>query len=99
MRPEDITKQEIAMSRVQSHFPGRPAPNALMIELLEWLAARPRTYGEAMEAWRTSCPRMPVWEDALDGGLIRVVFSQDVAMNDAAVHITASGRALLDGRM
>jgi hypothetical protein len=31
--------------------------------------------------------------------LIRVVFSQDVAMNDAAVHITASGRALLDGRM
>ncbi|MGD0678897.1 MAG: hypothetical protein ABSC94_26125 [Polyangiaceae bacterium] len=41
------------------------APPALVMELLVWVAARPRTYQETTEAWRTSCPRMPVWEDAL----------------------------------
>lgn len=43
---------------------------ALVLDLLEWVAARPRTYAEVMEAWRTSCPRLTVWEDALDGGLL-----------------------------
>ncbi len=38
----------------------------LILDLLEWLVATPRPYGEVMEAWRTSCPRLTVWEDALD---------------------------------
>lgn len=42
------------------------------IELLRWIAERPRTYAETMEAWRTSCPRLSVWEDAIADGLIRV---------------------------
>jgi hypothetical protein len=66
-----------------------------MIELLEWLAARPRTYGETMDAWRTSCPRMPVWEDAKEGGLIEVVHSDGGGMNESAVKLTPLGRALL----
>ncbi len=37
---------------------------ALILDLLEWLAARERTYEEVLEAWRTSCPKLPVWEDA-----------------------------------
>jgi hypothetical protein len=71
------------------------APSALLIELLEWLAARPRNYTETMEAWRTSCPRMPVWEDAIGGGLIQVVHEQGIAISDSAVKLTSLGRAVL----
>ena len=68
---------------------------ALMLELLTWVAARPRTYREAMEAWRSSCPRHPVWDDALVDGLIEV--EGDGAMDDARVTLTARGRAALSG--
>jgi hypothetical protein len=43
----------------------------LILDLLESLASEPRTYSEVMEAWRTSCPRLPVWEEANDRGYIR----------------------------
>jgi hypothetical protein len=46
------------------------APEALILDLLAWLSAKPRTYEETMQAWRTSCPRLPVWEDSIDRGLI-----------------------------
>ena len=41
-------------------------------DLLAWIAAEPRTYRETMEAWRTSCPRLSIWEDDVDDGLVRV---------------------------
>ena len=43
---------------------------ALILDLLEWLDASPRPYAEVMEAWRTSCPRLPVWEEANRRGLL-----------------------------
>ncbi len=43
---------------------------ALTRQLLEWIAAAPRTYSEAMETWRSSCPRHTIWEDALESGFI-----------------------------
>ncbi|MBI3504050.1 MAG: hypothetical protein HY059_04355 [Proteobacteria bacterium] len=43
---------------------------ALVLDLIEWLAAAPRDYAQTMAAWRTSCPRLPVWEDAVDRGLV-----------------------------
>jgi hypothetical protein len=43
---------------------------ALTRQLLEWLCERPRTYAEVLEAWRTSCPRLSIWEDACLDGLI-----------------------------
>jgi hypothetical protein len=46
------------------------AVEALVLDLLEWLASDERTYEEVMDAWRTSCPRLQVWEDANDRGLI-----------------------------
>jgi hypothetical protein len=70
------------------------APRALVLELLTWLAARPRSYGETMEAWRTSCPRMPVWEDATTNGLVIVVASDD-GNRELAVCLTAEGQAFL----
>ena len=66
--------------------------SALMVELLAWVAARPRTYGETMEAWRTSCPRMPVWEDATSAGLVEVVRGDGAGLEEYAVRLTRSGR-------
>jgi hypothetical protein len=42
----------------------------LILDLLEWIGPGQRPYAETMEAWRTSCPRLPVWEDATDLGFI-----------------------------
>ena len=67
---------------------------ALIIDLLERLTKRERTYEEVMEAWRTSCPKLPVWEEANDRGL---VVREDVN-GRCVVRITSSGRALLAQR-
>jgi D-3-phosphoglycerate dehydrogenase len=60
---------------------------ALILDLLDWVAQRERTYEEVMSAWRTSCPKLPVWEDAND--------REFVATENGIVRITASGRAFL----
>ena len=44
--------------------------HALVLDLVEWVATRPRSYGDVREAWRTSCPRLTIWEDAIDQGLV-----------------------------
>jgi hypothetical protein len=50
-----------------------PASNtveSLILDLLEWVGPGRRPYAETLEAWRTSCPRLPVWEEANDRGFI-----------------------------
>ena len=42
----------------------------LVLDLLEWMGTEPRPYAEVLDAWRTSCPRLPVWEEASDRGFI-----------------------------
>jgi hypothetical protein len=49
-----------------------PIASAPMLELLTWIAERPRTYPETLEVWKSSCPRLTVWEDAVSDGLVRV---------------------------
>ena len=44
--------------------------DSLLLDMLEWIANRERSYEHVMEAWRTSCPRFPVWENAKDRGLV-----------------------------
>ena len=70
----------------------------LVLDLVEWVAARPRPYGEVMEAWRTSCPRLTIWEDAVDRGL---VVREQTNGADAVVRVTRLGRDLLknEGRL
>jgi hypothetical protein len=46
--------------------------SSLTLQLLEWIAAKPRSYAELMEAWKTSCPRLSIWEDACAAGLVGV---------------------------
>ncbi|HXA64899.1 MAG TPA: hypothetical protein VNV82_07090 [Bryobacteraceae bacterium] len=66
-----------------------------VLELLAWVSRRPRTYAEAMEAWRTTCPRHSAWEDALLDGLIVVTESED-ARQPSMVAVTGRGRAVLE---
>ncbi len=68
--------------------------DALILDLLEWLAGGERTYTEVMDAWRTSCPRLPVWEDATDRGLVT---TENVG-GALLVRITSLGREFLAER-
>jgi hypothetical protein len=62
----------------------------IMIQFLSWVADRPRTYRQTMDAWRTSCPRLSVWEDAILDELVRIEGGEH-----RAVALTPRGRALL----
>jgi hypothetical protein len=62
----------------------------LTLQFLAWVAERPRSYAETMEAWRTSCPRLPVWEDATSEGLVQ-------RQSGNLVVLTDRGRAALAG--
>jgi hypothetical protein len=44
--------------------------DSLVLDLLEWIGPAARPYDEVMEAWRTSCPRLPVWERANEMGFV-----------------------------
>lgn len=68
------------------------APDALIVDFLEWIAAGPRPYAEVMDAWRTSCPRLPVWEDSIDRGLVRRRRRDGERL---CVELTDAGRAML----
>jgi hypothetical protein len=74
------------------------APDALVLDLVEWVAKTPRPYAEVIDAWRTSCPRLTVWEDALERGLVERTAS---GQNGVFVVATRRGHALLQakGRM
>ena len=67
---------------------------SLILDLLEWLAAGERSDQEVMDAWRTSCPKLPVWEDASDRGLV----TREDRGERCIVGVSPSGRALLDRR-
>jgi hypothetical protein len=63
----------------------------LILDLLEFVTAKERTYEQVMDAWRTSCPRLPVWEDANDRGLLTIEHRGGAAF----VRSTQAGQALL----
>jgi hypothetical protein len=64
---------------------------ALIRDLLEWVGKGDKSYEEVMDAWRTSCPKLPVWEDANDLGLVAV----ERANGRTVVRITPAGLAFL----
>jgi hypothetical protein len=67
--------------------------HALTLQFLAWVAEEPRTYVQAMEAWRSTCPRLSIWEDAILDGLVG--FDGGPTRNQSRVMLTAKGRALL----
>ena len=64
-----------------------PYTDALELQLIDWLEARPRTYRETMETWGTHCPRESIWEDCVSAGLVEIAGRR--------VRATARGRARL----
>ena len=63
----------------------------LVFDLVEWVAKQPRPYAEMLDAWRTSCPRLTVWEEACDRGLVK----RTPAAGGTIVTVTEPGRRLL----
>ena len=68
---------------------------ALVLDLLEWLLPAPRPYAEVMDAWRTSCPRLAIWEEAVARGLLE---SHAVPGRGVLVAITPAGVGWLGKR-
>lgn len=64
----------------------------LIFDLVEWVAREPRTHADVMNAWRTSCPRLTVWEDAVDRGLVERKSDNG---RGAVVVVTERGRKFL----
>jgi hypothetical protein len=62
--------------------------DTLILDLLEWMGPDARPYVEVLEAWGTSCPRLPVWEDAIDRGFI---VRRHEPGHGALVTVTAAG--------
>ncbi len=66
----------------------------LILDLLDELRDGPRPVRDVLDRWRTSCPRLPVWEEAQERGLVVRRPGRDAAGPE--VWLTASGRSLLD---
>ncbi len=66
----------------------------LTIDFLAWLASEPRDYADVMDAWRTSCPRLTIWEDAIDAGFVTRVH---VRGHPVRIALTPRGEARLAG--
>ena len=64
----------------------------LILDLVEWVGREPRTYAEVMDAWRTSCPRLTVWEDAVERGYLARAAGKG---QSALVAVTEGGRRFL----
>jgi hypothetical protein len=70
--------------------------STLTEQFLIWVADRPRTYADAMEAWRSTCPRLSIWEDAVRDGLVRL--ENGGTMTSSRVLLTPLGKARLNGK-
>jgi hypothetical protein len=73
-------------------------PDPLVLDLVEWIARKPRLYAEVIDNWRTSCPRLTIWEDAVDRGYVA---REAGAGSGIVISITPDGEKFLraHGRM
>ena len=71
----------------------KAAAAALTLQFLAFVADGERTYAQTMEAWRSTCPRMPIWEDAVRDGLVQI--QNGGAMKSSRIVLTMRGRAKL----
>jgi len=69
--------------------------DALVLDLVEWVANEPRPYAQVMDAWRTTCPKLAVWEEAVDRGF---VVPEAIAGAGVRVSATSAGRRFLASR-
>lgn len=67
------------------------AQTALTAQMLEWIASGKHPYREVIDVWKTSCPRLSIWEDACIDGLIDCTPG-----HNGTVHLTEKGRRFMD---
>ena len=63
---------------------------SLVLDFVEWVAAKPRSHEEVMNAWRTSCPQLSIWEDSVDARLVQI--------RDDTIRVTLQGSDFLKAR-
>jgi len=68
------------------------AADPLVLDFVEWIAREPRLYSEVIATWRTSCPRLTIWEDAVDCGYVA---RESVAGFGVIITVTEDGEKLL----
>jgi hypothetical protein len=71
------------------------ATDPLVLDFVEWIAREPRLYAEVVATWKTSCPRLTIWEDAADQGLVA---RETIAGFGMVVMVTEDGERLLRAR-
>jgi hypothetical protein len=76
-------------------MPETETVEALVLDLLEWIGSTPRPYDEVLDAWRTSCPRLPVWEEANEHGFVTRRYQAGVGV---LISVSAKGEAHLRAR-
>jgi hypothetical protein len=81
-RPDGVPVPHAAKRKLWSMEISAPT-----VELLTWVSNRERTYADVVEAWKSNCPRLAVWDDAVTAGLVR--------SSRGVVALTAAGRAAL----
>jgi hypothetical protein len=64
----------------------------LVLDFVEWIAREPRLYAEVVGTWKTSCPRLTIWEDAADRGYVA---RETVDGLGLVVTVTEDGEKLL----
>jgi hypothetical protein len=68
------------------------AADPLVLDFVEWIAREPRLYADVVGTWKTSCPRLTIWEDAADMGYVA---RESIAGFGLVVTITEDGEKLL----
>jgi hypothetical protein len=72
--------------------PMTEAADPLVLDFVEWIAREPRLHSEVIATWRTSCPRLTIWEDAVDAGYVT---REGIAGLGVIVMVTEAGEKLL----
>jgi hypothetical protein len=86
-------RQRVSTASVGRSLEGRgPTTSALTLDLLAWIDSRTRSYEETIEAWKTSCPRLSIWDDAVIDGFVRI---ERRSGRGAIVALTALGQTTL----
>ncbi|MGJ4941808.1 hypothetical protein ACQR1W_14630 [Bradyrhizobium sp. HKCCYLS1011] len=64
----------------------------LVLDFVEWIARAPRSHAEVVATWKTSCPRLTIWEDAAECGYVA---RETIAGFGLVVTVTDAGEQLL----
>jgi hypothetical protein len=92
-RRRDMPQTDEADAATRTH-------TGIMLQFLDWIDRRPRTYGETMDAWQSSCPRLSVWEDArIDGLVLETAAGPGQSQRAVRVVLTELGISALRARV